>query len=67
MNQQSKENEGEFAIKHAIDLGYRHIDTAYFYQNECEVGKSIKDKIAEGVVSRDEIFVVTKVFLIRMA
>ncbi|KAH8369805.1 hypothetical protein KR093_000997 [Drosophila rubida] len=58
----SQNKEGEVAIKHAIDIGYRHLDTAYFYQNEAEVGQSIRDKIAEGVVKRDDIFLTTKLW-----
>ncbi|CCO38063.1 Protein GCY [Rhizoctonia solani AG-1 IB] len=43
----------EFALKEA---GYRHIDTAYAYRNETEVGQGIK---ASGV-PRSEIFLTTK-------
>lgn len=48
-------------IKRAIDLGYRHLDTAFLYNNEQEVGEAIRDKIAENVISRSDIFVATKV------
>ncbi|SDR01848.1 aldo/keto reductase [Flagellimonas zhangzhouensis] len=44
------------AVKDAIDLGYRHIDTAQAYQNEEGVGKGIK----ESGVNRSELFVTTK-------
>ncbi|XP_055626139.1 aldo-keto reductase family 1 member B1-like [Toxorhynchites rutilus septentrionalis] len=58
----SREGEGIEAIKAAIDAGYRHIDTAYLYRNEKEVGQAIREKIAEGVIKREDIFVTTKLW-----
>ena len=48
-------------MKTAIDAGYRHIDGAFGYGNEAEVGAAIRAKIEEGVVKRGEIFVTSKV------
>ena len=44
------------AVRHALDKGYRLIDTAMAYGNEDEVGEAIRDS----GIPRDEIFVVTK-------
>ncbi|MDU5248490.1 MAG: aldo/keto reductase, partial [Varibaculum cambriense] len=44
------------AVKYALDLGIRHIDTAQMYHNEAEVGRAIE----ESGIPRDEIFLTTK-------
>lgn len=49
------------AVKSAIDIGYRHFDCAAFYNNEKSVGKAIAEKIKEGIVKREEIYVTSKV------
>lgn len=46
------------AVTDALDLGYRHIDTAQAYDNEQQVGRGL----AESEVDRDEIFLTTKVW-----
>lgn len=44
-------------VKQALQIGYRHIDTANLYQNEIQVGQAIKDS----GVNRKEIFITTKI------
>ncbi len=43
-------------VRHALELGYRHIDTAQNYGNEAEVGRGLR----EAGVGRDEVFLTTK-------
>ncbi|KAI8143721.1 NADP-dependent oxidoreductase domain-containing protein [Fennellomyces sp. T-0311] len=50
------------AVKTAIAAGYRHIDTAFGYGNEAEVGKAVRDAIAENGLQRKDIFVTTKIW-----
>lgn len=52
----------ERAIKDAVDAGYRHFDCAYIYGNEREIGKALREKIAEGVVKREDLYITTKVY-----
>lgn len=47
---------GYEAIRYALDVGYRHVDTATMYRNEAEVGQAVRDS----GVSRTDVFVTTK-------
>ena len=44
------------AVRIALEVGYRHIDTATMYENEAEIGRAIDDS----GVNRDELFITTK-------
>lgn len=46
------------AVSVALEVGYRHVDTAAFYANEQEVGRAIRDS----GIPRQEIFVATKLW-----
>ena len=49
-------------VESAIKVGYRHLDTASFYKNEEVVGQAIKTCIEQGIVTREDLFVTTKLW-----
>jgi diketogulonate reductase-like aldo/keto reductase len=51
------------AVMCALKVGYRHLDCAWFYLNEGEVGEAVRDFLKENQdVKREDIFICTKVW-----
>jgi methylglyoxal/glyoxal reductase len=46
------------AVRYALKIGYRHIDTAELYGNESDVGRAVQ----ESGIRRDDVFITTKVW-----
>lgn len=56
-------DECERVVYDAIKTGYRLLDTAAAYMNEEALGKAVKRAIADGIVTRKELFITTKVWV----
>lgn len=59
----SDANQCEQVVYDAIKTGYRLIDTATAYGNEEAVGKGVKRAIKDGITTREEVFITTKVWV----
>lgn len=50
------------AVSYALETGFRHFDCAERYRNESEVGEALQAGLAAGGISREDIFVTTKLW-----
>ena len=50
------------AVRTALELGYRHLDCAAIYGNEEEVGRAIEEAIAAGDITREQLWVTSKLW-----
>lgn len=50
------------AVIEAIKVGYRHIDCAYIYGNEKEIGDALQKAFQDGLCTRDQIFITSKLW-----
>jgi len=55
---QARGSSAENAVARALEVGYRHIDTARAYRNEAEVGRAL----AASGIPREDVFVTTKMW-----
>ncbi|AVM71686.1 aldo/keto reductase [Streptococcus mutans] len=46
------------SVSYALEIGYRHVDTAQYYGNEVSVGRAI----ADSPIKREELFITTKIW-----
>ena len=58
----SAPGEVKSAVINAIEIGYRHLDCAAIYGNENEVGEGISECISRGLISREDLWVTSKLW-----
>ena len=57
-----KGDEAERSVYQALKSGMRLIDTARYYANEAAVGRGLRKAIDEGIVTREEVFITSKIY-----
>lgn len=56
------DDEAENSVYHALKCGMRLIDTARYYGNEVGVGRGLRKAIDEGIATREEVFITSKIY-----
>lgn len=56
------DDEAEASVYAALQCGMRLIDTARYYGNEMGVGRGLRRAIDDGIVTREEVFITTKIY-----
>jgi len=56
----TRNEEMEEIIENAIEIGYRHIDCAWIYGNEKEIGKSLSNIFKKGKIKRCDLFLTSQ-------
>jgi D-xylose reductase len=56
-------SDASLSVYEAIKAGYRHIDSACDYGNEKEVGEGISRAISEGIVTRSDLWITSKIWM----
>ena len=56
------DDEAENSVYHALKSGMRLIDTARYYGNGVGVGRGLQKAIDEGIVTREDVFITSKVY-----
>ena len=52
----------EVLLRAALDIGYRHLDTAKVYKNEKQIGNVLAEVFKEGKIKREDLFITTKIW-----
>nr|CAH8853012.1 unnamed protein product [Trichobilharzia regenti] len=50
------------AVKKALEIGYRHLDCAYVYNNEAEIGEALEESMKKLNLKREDIFITSKLW-----
>ena len=56
------DDEAENSVYHALKSGMRLIDTARYYGNEVGVGRGLQKAINEGIITREDVFITSKIY-----